>query len=167
MNMLLTLPRLVPVLARHVLGYAELTALDARDAVTHVTQRVLAILGAAFAAAFTLGTLCLLVVAMTWDTPYRVVSLVAMFVVFAILTLATWSVALRKAREDRTVFGHVREAWRRDQVAMRDALDQRNGLDTAGRGVGMDDSLLDDAVADFREGEADVPTRSARTKRYG
>lgn len=164
--MLLSLPRLLPVLGRHVLGYAELAALDARDAVTHVTERVLAILGAAFAAAFTLGTLCLLVIAMTWDTPYRVASLVALFAAFAVITLAACSIALRKAREDQTVFRHVRESWRRDQVALRDALDERASLEAAGRGVGMEDSLLDDAFAEFRGGEDDVPIRSARSTRY-
>jgi uncharacterized membrane protein YqjE len=117
-RLLWLLPKAAPVLLRHLVAYAELAGLDLaktqRDIAAQVIAAVMVIIGVFFA--LLMG--CLLVVAYTWDTHYRVAAIAWMgggFVLVAVLA------ALYRSNVNRAqtpFLASVRREWQEDRVIL-------------------------------------------------
>src|SRR5260370_37051696 len=78
MRLLWSLPKAAPALLRHVLAYVELAVQDLDQLQRDFGARLLAAVIGGICVFFLLLTGCLLVVALTWDTPHRVSGIIWM-----------------------------------------------------------------------------------------
>lgn len=118
--MLMSLPRMVPVVLRHALDYVDLAAVDTREAAHAATRRFIAIVVAAVAGSLALLMSCVMVIALTWDGPYRVLAVSLLLAAFVIAAGVSYGIASRGV--PGKMFTNVRTAWSKDQEALRDAL---------------------------------------------
>ena len=72
MRVLWLLPKAAPALLRHIGAYLELLALDLEQSKRDLTLNILAAVVAGVCVFFALLMGCVVIVALTWDTPYRV-----------------------------------------------------------------------------------------------
>src|ERR1700733_8761304 len=85
--MLWSLPKAAPALLRHIAAYVDLASLDFAKTCREFAAEFVASAILAVCALFAVLMACLAVVALTWDTPYRVTAIAWMgggFVVLAI-----------------------------------------------------------------------------------
>jgi uncharacterized membrane protein YqjE len=75
--MLWLLPKAAPALLRHLAAYVELASLDLEVTRREFEAKIFASVLLGICALFLLLMICLLVVACTWDTPYRVTAIAA------------------------------------------------------------------------------------------
>jgi uncharacterized membrane protein YqjE len=118
MRLLWSLPKAAPALLRHIVGYAELAGQDLEQAQRDLGARVAAAVILGLSVFFVLLCGCLLVVALTWDTPHRVAAIIWMgggFVVVAILAAAYRS-SVRNAQGP--FLSTVRREWKEDRVIL-------------------------------------------------
>lgn len=120
--MLMSLPRMIPIVARHALDYVDLAAVDTRFAAREVGRRFVAMAIAAVAGSLALLMSCVLVIALTWDGPYRVLAVGLLLGLFLVATLASCLVLQRGAANNGLFFRNVREAWTKDQECLRESL---------------------------------------------
>ncbi len=121
MRLFWLLPKAAPVLLRHVTAYAELAGLDLARARREIAVQLLASAVALIGAFFALLMGCLLVVACTWDTHYRVAAIAWMGGgVFLFLVIAIASALYRSsaARAQSPFLAAVRREWREDRVIL-------------------------------------------------
>jgi uncharacterized membrane protein YqjE len=71
------------------------------------------------AAQFTLLLLCMLVIAMTWDGPYRVSAIGILAVAFATLTVVS---VIQLKRYSKGLFVGLRREWREDRSLVQEYL---------------------------------------------
>jgi uncharacterized membrane protein YqjE len=117
-----SLPKAAPALMRHIGGYVELIALDLAKAQREITAQVVVLAIAAICALFALLMACLLVVAYTWDTSYRVAAIAWMgggFLVIAIVAIIYRS-SLARARSP--MLSDVQREWQEDRVILEQIL---------------------------------------------
>jgi uncharacterized membrane protein YqjE len=103
---------------RHIGGYLDLIALDLARAQRELTAQVLASVVAAICALFAVFMGCLVVIACTWDTPYRVAAIAWMgggFLVIAIIALVYRS-SLARARTP--LLSDAKREWQEDRVIL-------------------------------------------------
>jgi uncharacterized membrane protein YqjE len=116
--MLWSLPKAGPALLRHLAAYVDLASLDLARSRREIAAEVLASAIVALCALFVLFLGCLVVVAYTWDTPYRVSAIIWMgagFMAAGLLGLVYRSNTVRAKSE---FLASVRQAWREDQVLL-------------------------------------------------
>src|ERR1700690_857464 len=70
-----SLPKAAPALMRHIGAYVELVGLDLAKAQREITAQVVVLAIAAVCGLFAAFMACLVVIAITWDTPYRVAAI--------------------------------------------------------------------------------------------
>jgi uncharacterized membrane protein YqjE len=113
------LQKAVPILLRHIDAYVELVERDWRTAKQNAVrsmQLLAVMIGSGF---FALLLCCGVVVALTWDGPYRVAAMAAMAGLFVLGTVIT---AVLYAKRDRNVFSSVKREWREDRELVEDLL---------------------------------------------
>ncbi len=123
MRMLWSLPKAAPVLLRHLAAYGELAEQDLERARRDLLARLRTDAILAVAGLFALLMGCLGVVALTWDTRYRVAAIAWMGAGF--LAVAVFA-ALHRAgleRERRPFLDTVRREWREDRGSLDRILD--------------------------------------------
>lgn len=110
--MLLSLPRALPALIRHVASYVELLGGELQTAVGDVRRR--ALLGALGAVAAFLSLLLIIgwIIAAAWDGPWRMHAFAALVVGFAITAIALFGAA---ASKPRPTFEKLRREWAADR----------------------------------------------------
>jgi len=117
-RLLWLLPKAAPVLLRHFVAYAELAGLDLaktqRDIAAQVIASALVIIGVVFA--LFLG--CLLVVAYTWDTPYRISAIAWMGGGFLLVAVGAALYRSNVSRTQTPFLASVRREWREDRVIL-------------------------------------------------
>ena len=118
MRLLWSLPKAAPALLRHVLAYVELAVQDLDQLQRDFGARLLAAVIVGICIFFLLLTACLLVVALTWDTPHRVSAIIWMGVTF--LTVAVIAVAyrFRVLNAQQPFLATVRREWSEDRVIL-------------------------------------------------
>ncbi len=118
MRLLWSLPKAAPALLRHVLGYVELAVQDLDQLQRDFGARLLAAAIVGICVFFLLLTGCLLVIALTWDTPHRVAAIIWMGVAF--LTIAVIAVAYRfqVLSAQPPFLTTVRREWQEDRVIL-------------------------------------------------
>ena len=114
MRVLWLLPKAAPALFKHVAAYFEFVALDLEQARRDFSAILIVslIAGACIFFAVLMGCVC--VVALTWDTPYRVTAVActgAVFLLAAVIALIYRSKALK---EQPPLLGTVKREWQED-----------------------------------------------------
>jgi uncharacterized membrane protein YqjE len=122
MRVLWLLPKAAPALLRHIGAYVELLALELEQSRRDLTANVLAAVAAGVCAFFAVLMGCVVIVALTWDTPYRV-SAVAWtgggFLTLAVLALLYRS-KIMKGQEP--FLAAVKREWEQDVAGLESIL---------------------------------------------
>jgi len=116
------LPKAAPALLRHIGAYVELLALDLEQSRRDLTVNILAAVVAGVCVFFAVLMGCVVIVALTWDTPYRVPAVAwtgGAFLVAAVLALIYRS----KVLKDQPPFlASVKREWQEDVVVLANIL---------------------------------------------
>jgi uncharacterized membrane protein YqjE len=118
MRVLWLLPKAAPALMRHIAAYFELAALDLEQSRRDLTGNIIAGAIAGLALFFTLLMACAVVIALTWDTPYRVVAIGVMGGVFLIVAVAALIYRSQVAKGQAPFLASVRREWQEDVVIL-------------------------------------------------
>lgn len=122
MRVLWLLPKAAPALLRHIGAYLELLALDLEQSKRDLTLNILASVVAGVCVFFALLMGCVVIVALTWDTPYRVPAVAwtgGAFLAVAVLALIYRS----KVMKDQQAFlTSVKREWQEDIVVLESIL---------------------------------------------
>jgi len=120
--MLASLSRLAPVLLRHIDAYGEVAAEDAKDAASSLSASLH--LGAAAFGAALVATLmlCVWIVMLTWDQPWRGWVPFGLAALFALGAYGCLRAMRRRQPGAATLFARLRGEWRRDRDLMERAL---------------------------------------------
>ncbi len=118
MRLLWSLPKAAPALLRHLVGYVELAGQDLEQTQRDVGASLVAGAVLLLSLFFLIFSGCLLVVALTWDTVYRVPAILWMGGVFlAVAVVAGWY--RRSLVSGQAPFlATVRREWREDRVIL-------------------------------------------------
>ena len=118
MRVLWSLPKAAPALLRHLGAYVELAAYDLerakRDAVAGLVAS--AIVGVALLFAILMG--CAAVIAVTWDTPYRLSAIAWMGGGFLALAVIAMIYRSKTAAGQAPLLDSVRREWKEDSVIL-------------------------------------------------
>ena len=118
MRLLWSLPKAAPALLRHVLGYVELAVQDVDQLQRDFGARLLAAVIVGICVFFLLLTGCLLVVALTWDTPHRVAAIVWMGVAFLVIAVIAVAYRFQVLSAQPPFLATVRREWHEDRVIL-------------------------------------------------
>jgi uncharacterized membrane protein YqjE len=116
--MLWSLPKAAPALLRHVAAYVELVSLDLARAQKEITTELLALAVVAICGLFAVFMGCLVVVAYTWDTPYRVAAIAWMGGGFVVVAIAAAAYRANVARAKSQFLASVRQEWQQDRILL-------------------------------------------------
>jgi fatty acid desaturase len=111
------------VASRHLAAYAVLFTEEAAELVVSTAKRIVALAIALVAALVALGLGCTWVIVEFWNTPWRVASVMGLFLVFAACAAVAVLVALRGPPPEKTAFGRLREEWEEDQQMISELVD--------------------------------------------
>ena len=118
MRLLWSLPRAAPALLRHFAAYVDLASLDLTRACREFAAEFVAIATMAVCGLFALLMGCLLVVAFTWDTPYRVPAVAGMAGVFLVAAIAAALYRKSVVRSHSRMLDSVRRQWQEDRALL-------------------------------------------------
>ncbi len=118
MRLLWSLPKATPALLRHILGYVELAVQDLEQVQRDFGARLLAGVIVGICVFFLLLTGCLLVVALTWDTPHRVSAIIWMGVTFLTVAFIAIAYRFRVVSAQPPFLATVRREWGEDRVIL-------------------------------------------------
>lgn len=118
MRLLWSLPKAAPAILRHLAAYAELAGQDLEQTQRDVGARLLAsaILGVCLF--FVILSGCLVVVALAWDTPYRVAAMAWMGGAFLLVAIIAGLYRSRVLNAQAPFLGTVRREWQEDRVIL-------------------------------------------------
>ena len=118
MRLLSSLPKAAPALLRHIVGYAELAGQDLEQTQRDLGARLLAaaILGACIF--FVIFSGCLLIVALTWDTPYRISAIAWMGGAFLLAAVLAGIYRSNLIDGQAPFLATVRREWKEDHVIL-------------------------------------------------
>lgn len=118
MRLLWSLARAAPALLRHLAGYIELVGEDLERTQRDLATRLLAGVILGFSVFFLVLSGCVLVVALTWDTPNRVSAIVWMGGGFLLLTIISGLYRSSVLSDQPAFLATVRREWREDRVVL-------------------------------------------------
>lgn len=118
MRLLWSLPKAAPALMRHLFGYAELVVEDLEQTQRELGARLVAAAVLGVSLFFLIFSGCLLVVAMTWDTPHRVSAIGWMGGAFLVAAVIAGLYRSSMLRAQAPFLGTVRREWREDRVIL-------------------------------------------------
>jgi uncharacterized membrane protein YqjE len=121
-RLLWSLPKAAPALVRHLVAYAELAGQDLEQSKSDFAARLLASVILVFCLAFAVLFGCLVIVALTWDTSYRVVSIACMIGTFLVVAIACAVYRSRIIGAQAPFLGTVRREWAEDRVILEKIL---------------------------------------------
>jgi uncharacterized membrane protein YqjE len=124
MRVLWLLPKAAPALLRHLGAYLELLALDLEQSKRDLTMNILASVVAGVCVFFALLMGCVVIVALTWDTPYRVPAVAwtgGAFLAVAVLALIYRS---RVMKDQQAFLTLVKREWQEDVVVLESILEE-------------------------------------------
>jgi uncharacterized membrane protein YqjE len=107
---------------RHIGAYVELVSLDLARAQRELTAQIVAAAVLAICILFAILMLCLGVIALTWDTDYRVAAIAWMGGVFVVLAIIMAVYRSRVARAHAPLFADVKREWAQDRVILEHLL---------------------------------------------
>ncbi len=116
--MLWSLPKAMPALLRHLMAYVELAGEDLERNRRDFGARLFAGAVVGFCSFFVVLSGCLLVVALTWDTPHRVPAILWMGGVFLCIAVAAGYYRSKAAAEQARFLDTVRREWEQDRMIL-------------------------------------------------
>ena len=122
MRVLWLLPKAAPALLRHIGAYVELAAFDLEQSRRHLAANILVSMVAGVCVFFAVLMGCVVIVALTWDTPYRVAAVAwtgGAFLTVAVLALIYRSKTLK---EQKPFLDSVKREWQEDVVVLESIL---------------------------------------------
>jgi uncharacterized membrane protein YqjE len=122
MRLLWSLPKAAPAILRHLAGYAELAGQDLERTQRDLSARVLVSAIAGLCVFFLIFSLCLLVVALTWDTPHRVSAIGWMAGSFLLVAIIALLYRSNVVSAQAPFLGTVRREWAEDRVILEKIL---------------------------------------------
>jgi uncharacterized membrane protein YqjE len=122
MRLLWSLPKAAPALLRHLVAYAELAGQDLEQTKQEFGARLVASALLALCVFFAIFSLCLIVVALTWDTPYRVAAIAWMGGAFIVLAVIAGLYRSKVMGGQAPFLGTVRREWAEDRVILEKIL---------------------------------------------
>ena len=128
MKLLIALPRVAPVLARHALGYADLAVEELDSLGDRLRRRLIATLACTVAAGVALLMFCLLAIALAWDTQYRTTVVAGLAFTFAFAAFVTGGLARRARVKSGAMFPRMSTAFDRDRELLREVLAARENI---------------------------------------
>src|SRR5580700_8546881 len=122
MRVLWLLPKAAPALLRHLGAYVELIAFDLEQSRRDLVANVLVSMVAGVCVFFAVLMGCVVIIALTWDTPYRVAAVA--WTGGAFLTVAALALICRaKIVKDQKLFlASVKREWQEDVVVLENIL---------------------------------------------
>jgi uncharacterized membrane protein YqjE len=118
MRLLWSLPKAAPALLRHIAGYAELAGQDLEQSQRDLSARLLAGAMVGMSLFFLLFCVCLLVIALTWDTPYRVAAIAWMGGFFVLTAVSALLYRSKIVGRQTPFLGTVRREWHEDRILL-------------------------------------------------
>ena len=118
MRLLWSLPKAVPAMLRHLAGYAELAGQDLEQTQRDFGARLFAAVLLGLSVFFVIFCACLLVVALSWDTAYRVAAILWMGGLFVLLAVIAAVYRSKVLTAQSPLLGTVRRAWEEDRVIL-------------------------------------------------
>jgi uncharacterized membrane protein YqjE len=122
MRVLWLLPKAAPALLRHIGAYVELVALELEQSRRDLTVNILASVVVGVCVFFAVLMGCVVIVALTWDTPYRVAAVAwtgGGFVAVAVLALIYRSKVMKS---QEPFLASVKREWQEDVVVLESIL---------------------------------------------
>jgi len=122
MRVLWLLPKAAPALLRHIGAYVELLALELDQSRRDQTFNILAAVVAGVCVFFAVLMGCVVIIALTWDTPYRVPAVAwtgGAFLTVAVLALIYRSNAMK---DQQPFLATVKREWAEDAVILENLL---------------------------------------------
>ena len=118
MRLLWLLPKAAPALLRHLVAYIDLVSLDLARAHRELMAELVVSAVVAICALFAILMGCLAVVAVTWDTPYRLTAIASMGGAFVLAAIVAAVYRARAARARSEILGSVRREWHADRALL-------------------------------------------------
>jgi uncharacterized membrane protein YqjE len=115
-RMLLAIHKVIPILLRHLEGYVELAEQDWTATKILAKQRVQIWAALLVSSLFALATAFVFVIALAWDTEYRLVTIGALAGLSAAFAIGA-ALRLRRRLNDRA-FAAIRREWARDRAVV-------------------------------------------------
>ena len=122
MRLLWSLPKAAPAILRHLVAYAELAGQDLEQSTRDLGLRLVALLVLGVAGVFAILFGCLVIVAMTWDTPSRVPAIGGITAFFVVLALFCGLYRSRVIGAQTPFLGSVRREWAEDRIILEKIL---------------------------------------------
>jgi len=116
------LPKAAPAILRHLVAYAELAALDLERTHRDLSARLIASLIFGLCVFFLILSICLGVVALTWDTHYRVPAIAWMGAVFLGIAVFAGLYRSKVIGAQSKFLGTVRQEWAEDRLLLEKIL---------------------------------------------
>ena len=126
MRLLWSLPKAAPAILRHLAAYAELAGEDLQQTERDIGTRLLASIVFGVCIFFAIFSGCLVVVALTWDTSYRVSALAWMGGVFSLLAIVSGFYRSIAIRGQAPFLGTVRREWAEDRIILERILSDQD-----------------------------------------
>jgi len=118
MRLLWLLPKAAPALLRHLAAYVDLLGQELEQMQRDFGARLVAAAVVGVSVFFVVLSGCLLVVAMTWDTPYRVAAMAWMGGAFLLIAVIAAAYGFQVVNRQAPFLGTVRREWRADRVIL-------------------------------------------------
>jgi uncharacterized membrane protein YqjE len=116
------LPKAAPALLRHLSAYLDLLAFDLERSRRDLAANVLVSMVAGVCVFFAVLMGCVVIVALTWDTPYRVAAVAwtgGAFLIVAVLALIYRS---KVVKEQQSFLATLKREWQEDVVVLENIL---------------------------------------------
>ena len=126
MRLLWSLPKAAPAILRHLIGYAELAGQDLERTQLDFKARLLAAVILGICVFFAILSACFAVLALTWDTPYRVVAIAWMGGVFLAGAIIAALYRSKIIGAQAPLLGTVRKEWAEDRVILERILSDQD-----------------------------------------
>ena len=126
MRLLWSLPKAAPAILRHIVAYVELAAEDLEKTQAELAARLMAAAIMGLCIFFAILSGCLVVLALTWDTPYRVTAVVCMGGVFVVAAILAAVYRSNLIGSQAPFLATVRKEWNEDRVILERILSDQD-----------------------------------------
>jgi uncharacterized membrane protein YqjE len=121
-RLLWSLPKAAPALLRHIAAYMDLALLDLAQARREWEAEIVAGAVVAMCAMLALLFGCILVIAATWDTGYRLTAIAWMAGLFGAGAVVAALYRAKHVKQRSQLLSTVREQWEQDRVILEHIL---------------------------------------------
>jgi uncharacterized membrane protein YqjE len=122
MRVLWLLPKAAPALLRHLGAYIELIAFDLERSRRDLVANALVSMVAGVCIFFAVLMGCVVIIALTWDTPYRVAAVAWTGGTFLTVAVIALIVRSKMMKEQRLFLASVKREWQEDVVVLENIL---------------------------------------------